>query len=221
MKKILIITICLALIAGVTLSLVACGIQDEFSAFEKAFASGVKILETAEEGKTEDQGTAEMVESRILFGAETEEIPEETEPTLLSKVEQALGYWQSIKDNQTVVDEGTIAIKETFTALKENYRLLREMGVALTPEEKQYFLDKALEAAEAKDAIEGTIGKVYQAIRDSRSVIKFSTIDQALPILMSASENMQIRISNVILLRQIVEEANNILLAKIAGIPEE
>jgi len=221
MKKIVIITLCLALIAAVTLSVVACGITDEFSKFEKVFESGVKTLETAEEGKTENQGTAELVQSRILFGAETEELPLENEPTLLSKVEQALGYWQSIKDNQVVVDEGTIAIKETFAALKENYKLLKESGLGLTPEEKQYFLDKALEAAGAKDAIEGTIEKVYKVIGESRSLFKFSTIDQALPILLSASENMQIRTSNVVILRQIVEEANAMLVAKIAEIPAE
>lgn len=216
MKKFISIVMCFALVCGVVGLAVACGIQDEFSDFEKAFGASLEVINDG--SKEVESGAESIVLSNPLLGAETEitEENEVVEPSLSEKLTLALTCYDNIKESQIIIDEETIAIKELFTTLKQNYKQMKEKGLSLTEEQKTIVIQKTVEAIEARKAIEGTIGKVYQALREAKGIYKLATIDQALVVLSDANTNMQIRTENVLKLKQLLLEVSEIVSEKMA-----
>lgn len=212
MKKIISIVLCLALVGGVVAFSVACGIQDEFSNFEKAFGASLEVLNNSSEEVGSSQES--VVLSNPLLGVEAEIVEGEEEQSLSEKLKIALTCYDNIKESQLVIDEETIAIKDLFTSLKQNYKQMKEMGLSLTEEEKAIVIQKTVEAIEAKEAIEGTIGKVYQALSEAKGIYKLATIDEAIVVLTDANTNMQIRTENVLKLKQLLLEVSEIVSVK-------
>lgn len=216
MKKFISIILCLALVGGVVAFAVGCGIQDEFSSFEKALGASLEVISDGSEEV--ESGNESVVLSNPLLGAELEETQENelVEPSLSEKLTLALSCYDNIKESQIIIDEETIAIKELFTTLKQSYKQMKEMGLSLSEEEKAIVIQKTVEAIEAREAIEGTIGKVYQALREAKGIYKLATIDEAIVVLSDANTNMQIRTENVLKLKQLLLEVSEVVSNKLA-----
>ena len=225
MKKLITSAICIAIIGIIAIGLSACNLSDPFTKTEKAFAQAVEVCDSLDEPQESDLSSANV---QTNF-AQTEE----SDIVLLSadikevgildnaeKIQQALDYLANIRARQAELDGYRASVKVEITTFKAGVKSFREQGLTLTEEEKQLLNDYVTEIKELREAIKGTIGKVYAKLKDTRGLYRVS-IDAALQNLESVSAQMDIRVNSAGRLYEIATEINALLDAKLSPPTEE
>ncbi|MDD3947662.1 MAG: hypothetical protein PHI19_07475 [Clostridia bacterium] len=225
MKKTIMIAISIALIGVMAIGLSACNLRDPFTKTEKAFAEAVEVCDSLDDPHESDLSAANVqtnfVQSEesdiVLLSATVEEVGilDNAE-----KIQQALDYLANIRTRQTELNGSRASVKVEISTFKTGVKSFREQGLTLTEEEKQLLEDYVAEIKELREAIKGTIGKVYVKLKDTRGLYRVS-IDAALDNLASVSAQMDIRLNSAGRLYEIATEINTILDAKINPATEE
>ena len=221
MKKILMITVSIILIAAIAGVIAGCSLTDELAQLKRAVSDTLEASESLDEASPSDLNTSGLTledissEDVMLSAVPLYFTDEVRDASLLEKIGFAIDYLDEVKNKQIQLEADVAEIRTQFNIFKENVKNLRAEKLKLSEEEKDVLSGYIGEVKELKDAILGTIGMVYVKIKEARQNFGEQGIDGALNNLSIASNNMTIRVDSADRICEIITSVNDMLQSKL------
>lgn len=118
---------------------------------------------------------------------------------------------QEIREQQQLV----FAARTNIRLLYEEFKALRnqfdEAGLELTPAEQDLIDDYIAQGKDARATLRGTIGKVFRPMARLRGCYRFDNADLLEETITAAKEQIAIRLQNINLISDLLEEINTML----------
>ncbi len=220
MKKILFITVSIALIIAMAVTFVGCNFNDELGKLQRAVQGSIESTNSLDKASASDLESdnislyVQEYEAEVMLSANAFAISSE-EQTIGQKVMAVIDCLDYVKAQQTILDQDVESIKAQFATFKVNVKEFRKSGLTLDEEEKIAVIEYIDEVKAQKDAITATIGKVYLAIREARQSYNIASIDEALVALTEVCSQMDTRVAGVARVNEILTEVNALLNEKL------
>lgn len=219
MKKILFITISIALIIALMAVCVGCNYNDEIQKLQKAVSSCIESANSLDKASAEDLNGKNITlavneyKTEVMLSVNSLDQPAE-EQTLGQKIMEVVDCLDYVKAKQLILDETLISAKAQLNALKSNAKVFRNQGLILDEQEKTTLIMYVDEVNAQRETIKSTIGKVYLAIREAKQLYTLATIDEALIVLSEVCAQMDIRVEAIATINTVIIDANDILNSK-------
>lgn len=214
MKKLLTITVCVALIGILTVAFTACN-MDCLSKLSKAFDSAQEAVES-----TDDVDKTEFIENELLTSENdvimlsTEQVVEEDDLTRYEKVEQALEIFDEIKLKSVSISDKKAELKEQIIDIKAVVKELREKDAELTEEEKALMESYINEIKTIANTLRDTVGDAYKRLHDLRGQYNLGNIDNIVTTFNEVNAVLDTRIECADRLSEVAQDVEEILETK-------